>query len=166
MAGILITQGTDLSAGRQVGLAAVVSATMLQALDNTNRVFPDLAEMPIPVVILIVCAIGAVIGMINGLIVAYLNVTPFIATLGTMIIVYGANSLYYDAVGSSPIAGSANLSLNLLKVSSNLVISDSPTSPFMLQSLHFLSGSCGIKHALVKICLLSAVIQKQRACPV
>lgn len=105
MAGILITQGTDLSAGRQVGLAAVVSATMLQALDNTNRVFPDLAEMPIPVVILIVCAIGAVIGMINGLIVAYLNVTPFIATLGTMIIVYGANSLYYDAVGSSPIAG-------------------------------------------------------------
>src|SRR5699024_479212 len=73
MAGILITQGTDLSAGRQVGLAAVVSATMLQALDNTNRVFPDLAEMPIPVVILIVCAIGAVIGMINGLIVAYLN---------------------------------------------------------------------------------------------
>ena len=105
MAGILITQGTDLAAGRQVGLAAVVSATMLQALDNTNRVFPDLAEMPIPVVILIVCAIGAVIGMINGLIVAYLNVTPFIATLGTMIIVYGANSLYYDAVGSSPIAG-------------------------------------------------------------
>lgn len=105
MAGILITQGTDLSAGRQVGLAAVVSATMLQALDNTNRVFPDLAEMPIPVVILIVCAIGAVIGMINGLIVAYLNVTPFIATLGAMIIVYGANSLYYDAVGSSPIAG-------------------------------------------------------------
>ncbi|MEH8062944.1 MULTISPECIES: galactose/methyl galactoside ABC transporter permease MglC [Gallibacterium] len=105
MAGILITQGTDLSAGRQVGLAAVVSATMLQALDNTNRVFPDLAEMPIPVVILIVCAIGAVIGMINGLIVAYLNVTPFIATLGMMIIVYGANSLYYDAVGSSPIAG-------------------------------------------------------------
>ncbi|OBW95484.1 beta-methylgalactoside transporter permease [Gallibacterium salpingitidis] len=105
MAGILITQGTDLSAGRQVGLAAVVSATMLQALDNTNRVFPDLAEMPIPVVILIVCGIGAVIGMVNGLIVAYLNVTPFIATLGTMIIVYGANSLYYDAVGSSPIAG-------------------------------------------------------------
>ncbi|PMC11766.1 ABC transporter permease, partial [Klebsiella aerogenes] len=27
-------QGTDLSAGRQVGLAAVVAATMLQAVDN------------------------------------------------------------------------------------------------------------------------------------
>ncbi|MDO4698217.1 MAG: galactose/methyl galactoside ABC transporter permease MglC [Pasteurellaceae bacterium] len=105
VAGLLVSQGTDLSAGRQVGLAAVVSATMLQAMDNMNRVFPNLGEIPIPVVILTVCAIGAVIGLVNGLVIAYLNVTPFIATMGTMIIVYGVNSLYYDAVGSSPIAG-------------------------------------------------------------
>lgn len=105
VAGLLVTQGTDLSAGRQVGLAAVISATLLQAMDNMNRVFPNLSEIPIPVVILAVCAIGAVIGLVNGLVIAYLNVTPFIATMGTMIIVYGINSLYYDAVGSSPIAG-------------------------------------------------------------
>lgn len=105
VAGLLVTQGTDLSAGRQVGLAAVISATLLQAMDNMNRVFPDLGEIPIPVVILIVCAVGAVIGLVNGVVIAYLNVTPFIATMGTMIIVYGINSLYYDAVGSSPIAG-------------------------------------------------------------
>ncbi|QIM63008.1 galactoside ABC transporter permease MglC [Pasteurellaceae bacterium Orientalotternb1] len=105
VAGLLVTQGTDLSAGRQVGLAAVISATLLQAMDNMNRVFPNLSEIPIPVVILVVCAVGAVIGLVNGLVIAYLNVTPFIATMGTMIIVYGINSLYYDAVGSSPIAG-------------------------------------------------------------
>ncbi len=91
--------GTDLSAGRQVGLAAVVAATLLQSMDNANKVFPEMATMPIALVILIVCAIGAVIGLINGLIIAYLNVTPFITTLGTMIIVYGINSLYYDFVG-------------------------------------------------------------------
>lgn len=51
------------------------------------------------------CAVGAVIGLVNGLIIAYLNVTPFITTLGTMIIVYGINSLYYDSVGASPVAG-------------------------------------------------------------
>lgn len=105
VAGLLVSQGTDLSAGRQVGLAAVISATLLQAMDNMNRVFPNLGEIPIPVVILAVCAVGAVIGLVNGLVIAYLNVTPFIATMGTMIIVYGINSLYYDAVGSSPIAG-------------------------------------------------------------
>ncbi len=88
-----------------MGLAAVVAATLLQSMDNANKVFPEMATMPIALVILIVCAIGAVIGLINGLIIAYLNVTPFITTLGTMIIVYGINSLYYDFVGASPISG-------------------------------------------------------------
>lgn len=105
VAGLIVTQGTDLSAGRQVGLAAVVAATLLQAMDNVNKVFPQLETLPIAVVILIVCVIGGLIGLVNGLIIAYLKVTPFITTLGTMIIVYGINSLYYDYVGASPIAG-------------------------------------------------------------
>tara|TARA_R110001583_G_scaffold22238_4_gene83595 strand:- start:15158 stop:16168 length:1011 start_codon:yes stop_codon:yes gene_type:complete len=105
VAGLIVTQGTDLSAGRQVGLAAVLSATLLQAADNVNKVFPDLGEIPIAGVIVAVCLVGALIGLINGIIVAYLKVTPFIATLGTMIIVYGVNSLYFDTVGASPIAG-------------------------------------------------------------
>ncbi|MDO4429697.1 MAG: galactose/methyl galactoside ABC transporter permease MglC [Lonepinella koalarum] len=105
IAGLLVVQGTDLSAGRQVGLTAVIAATLLQSMENMNRVFPNLPEMPIIAVILIVCAIGAVIGLLNGFVIAVLNVTPFIATMGTMIIVYGINSLYYDAVGGSPIAG-------------------------------------------------------------
>jgi len=105
VAGLIVTQGTDLSAGRQVGLAAVVAATLLQAMDNANKVFPHLDTVPIPLVILAVCVIGGIIGLVNGLIIAYLKVTPFITTLGTMIIVYGINSLYYDYVGASPVAG-------------------------------------------------------------
>lgn len=105
VAGLIVTQGTDLSVGRQVGLAAVISATLLQAVGNVNKVFPDLDVVPIPLVILLVCAIGAVLGLVNGIIVTILNVTPFIATLGTMLIIYGINSLYYDKVGSAPIAG-------------------------------------------------------------
>ncbi|QKJ87836.1 methyl-galactoside transport system permease protein [Paramixta manurensis] len=105
VAGLIVTQGTDLSAGRQVGLAAVVAATLLQAMDNANKVFPHMDTVPIPLVILTVCVIGAIIGLVNGLVIAYLKVTPFITTLGTMIIVYGINSLYYDFVGASPIAG-------------------------------------------------------------
>lgn len=105
VAGLIVTQGTDLSAGRQVGLAAVISATLLQSVDNVNKVFPNLETMSIPLVILIVCAVGAVIGLLNGLVIAYLNVTPFITTLGTMIIIYGINSLYFDFVGASPVSG-------------------------------------------------------------
>ncbi|MGO2507410.1 galactose/methyl galactoside ABC transporter permease MglC [Vibrio hibernica] len=105
VAGLIITQGTDLSAGRQVGLAAVLSASLLQATDNANKVFPQLGEMPIVAVIVMVCIVGALIGLVNGIIVAYMKVTPFIATLGSMIIVYGINSLYFDSIGASPIAG-------------------------------------------------------------
>ncbi|MBD1577247.1 galactose/methyl galactoside ABC transporter permease MglC [Vibrio sp. S11_S32] len=105
VAGLIITQGTDLSAGRQVGLAAVLSASLLQATDNANKVFPGLGEMPIIAVILVVCIVGALIGLVNGIIVAYMKVTPFIATLGSMIIVYGINSLYFDSIGASPVAG-------------------------------------------------------------
>lgn len=88
-----------------MGLAAVVAATLLQSMDNANKVFPQLETLPIALVVVIVCAIGALIGLLNGVIIAYLKVTPFITTLGTMIIVYGVNSLYYDHVGASPVAG-------------------------------------------------------------
>lgn len=105
VAGLILTQGTDLSAGRQVGLAAVISATMLQAVTNVNRVFGLNRELPIIYAIIVVCLVGLVIGIINGLIVAKLSVHPFIATLGSMTVVYGINSLYYDIVGASPISG-------------------------------------------------------------
>ena len=87
-----------------MGLAAVVAATMLQAVDNANKVFPEMATMPIPLVILLVCAIGAVIGLINGIVIAYLNVTPFITTRDDDYRLR-YQLLYYDFVGASPISG-------------------------------------------------------------
>ncbi|MGL6098722.1 MAG: galactose/methyl galactoside ABC transporter permease MglC [Fusobacteriaceae bacterium] len=105
VAGLIVTQGTDLSAGRQVGLVAVISSTLLQSVENVNKVFPNIGEIPIIVVILIGAIIGILMGLFNALLVAQFNVTPFIATLGSMIIVYGINSIYFDSVGASPIAG-------------------------------------------------------------
>ncbi|MCZ8512751.1 galactose/methyl galactoside ABC transporter permease MglC [Paenibacillus filicis] len=104
---VLITGGTDLSAGRVVGLTAVISASMLQILDYPRRFFPDMPHLPVWVPILIAIAAGLVVGLINGIIVAKFSVPPFIATLGTMVIVYGANSIYFDMKPneSQPIAG-------------------------------------------------------------
>ena len=105
--GILISNGTDLSAGRQVGFAAVLSGSLLQALDYPRRMYPELPELPLIVPILVAMAVCGFIGLINGLIVAKLKVPPFIATLGTMVAVYGANSLYFDRppYGAQPIGG-------------------------------------------------------------
>jgi methyl-galactoside transport system permease protein len=105
--GIVITQGTDLSAGRIVGLAAVVSASLLQATDYAYRMFPALPKLPIVVPILISVVVCAAIGMVNGIVVAKFKVPPFIATLGMMVIVYGLNSTYFDRppLGAQPIGG-------------------------------------------------------------
>uniref|UniRef100_A0A7C3E5T2 Galactose/methyl galactoside ABC transporter permease MglC n=1 Tax=Gracilinema caldarium TaxID=215591 RepID=A0A7C3E5T2_9SPIR len=105
--GILITGGTDLSAGRMVGLAAVLSASLLQALDYPRRMYVDLPQLPLWLPIILAMVVCALIGLVNGLIVAKLKVPPFIATLGTMVAVYGLNSLYFDRppYGAQPIGG-------------------------------------------------------------
>ena len=102
VSGCLITKGTDLSAGRVAGLAACLSAILLQRFDYGARFYPGLAEMPIIVVLLIVLAICAVIGLINGAVVAIFKVPPFIATLGMQTLVYGICLVY---TGASPIGG-------------------------------------------------------------
>jgi methyl-galactoside transport system permease protein len=105
--GILLTRGTDLSAGRTVGFAAVVAASLSQRSDYSSKLFEKLPQLPLIVPFLAALGIGLLVGLLNGSIVAFLRVPPFIATLGTMVIVYGAVSLYVDRPprGAQPIGG-------------------------------------------------------------
>ncbi|MDF2876911.1 MAG: mglC [Clostridia bacterium] len=105
VAGLLVLAGTDLSVGRMVGLAAVVSASLLQEPEYARRIFPDMPQLAIILPILFCILLTTIFSTLNGLIIAKLNVTPFIATLGMQLVVYGVASIYYDAVGASPIAG-------------------------------------------------------------
>ena len=93
VSGCLITKGTDLSAGRQVGLAACLSAMLLQSVDYSARVLTGLPDIPVVAGLVIVLLIMACFGAINGCIIAFLKVPPFIATLGTQTIVYGICSV-------------------------------------------------------------------------
>jgi len=107
---IILTGGVDLSAGRQVGLAAVLSASMLQAPTYLRRFYPDLPQLPLWLPILIAITVCLIAGFINGFIVARFGVPPFIATLGMQVMVYGANSIYFDLPpnNSQPIGGLNN----------------------------------------------------------
>ena len=102
VSGCLITKGTDLSAGRQVGFASVVAGILCQRGDYTGRLWKWAPEMNIWLVFLIVVVLGLVWGLINGLIVTKLHVPPFIATLGTQTIIYGISLVISDA---QPIGG-------------------------------------------------------------
>ena len=102
VSGCLITKGTDLSAGRQVGLAACIAGVLCQRGAYAGRMWKSVPEMNIFLVLLIVLAIGFVVGLVNGLIIAKLHVPPFIATLGTQTIIYGIALVLTDA---QPIGG-------------------------------------------------------------
>lgn len=94
IAGAIILTGTDLSAGRIVGLVACVCASLLQATGYPNKMFPDLPAFPLLFVFLITIAIGALVGFINGFCTAKFNLHPFIVTLSTQLIVYGVLLMY------------------------------------------------------------------------
>lgn len=92
--GAIVLTGTDISAGRVVGITACISASLLQMTTYANKMFPNLDVVPIPIVILIVVAAGALIGLVNGFFVAKFKLHPFIVTLSTQLIVFGLVLLY------------------------------------------------------------------------
>lgn len=108
VAGIIVLGGTDLALGREVGLAAVVAASLLQSVEYSQRVFsPDVVPaLPLIVPILLVALLLAVISGLHGFVVAQWGVAPFIASLGVQLVSYGLCLQYFNQVcGSNPLSG-------------------------------------------------------------
>lgn len=107
--GVIVLTGTDLSAGRIMGLTAVVAASLLQNPVELfpARMFPDLTSPPIIIVMLFVMAIGGLIGAFNGFFVSKFKLHPFIVTLATMIMLNGVVLWYLTQgnQGGAPIGG-------------------------------------------------------------
>ncbi|MFZ2635397.1 MAG: ABC transporter permease [Rectinemataceae bacterium] len=92
--GIIVTGGIDLSSGSIVGFSCVVAASLAQTPGWRGALFPDLVNVPLLFPILAGLAVGAIVGWLNGVLVARTFIPPFIATLGTYTSVRGAAMLY------------------------------------------------------------------------
>jgi ribose transport system permease protein len=90
---VIISGGIDLSVGPVAALAAVISASLL------------MAGFPVPVVLLSALAVGLLCGMVNGSLIAYGGLQPFIVTLGTLSL-FRALALIYT--GGNPVLGLPN----------------------------------------------------------
>lgn len=90
---VIIAGGFDLSVGSTVALAGTVSAWVMLETHWSLGVAAGIAS-------------GAVVGYLNGLIVARLRVNPFITTLGSMVVVRGVVLLITDG---RPIVGDEGL---------------------------------------------------------
>ncbi len=106
VAGLIVLQGTDLSAGRILGLTAIISASLLQSSTYAARMYPNLPILPLALPLILAIVIGGIFGAINGFGVAKLKVHAFIITLGTQLIAFGISCLYIDRppLGAQPVA--------------------------------------------------------------
>jgi ribose transport system permease protein len=88
---IILTGEIDLSSGALVSLLSMVLATLIMPLG-----------LPLPVGLGVVLFTGIFCGLLNGILVTYLRVPSFVATLGTLGIFQGIALLFN---GGSPISG-------------------------------------------------------------
>ncbi len=93
---VIISGGIDLSSGSVVGVTAMVAMSFAQVsevngIPNPKAVFgPAWMDLSVVVPILVGLACGILAGFINGVMIAYTKIPPFIATLGMMVSARGA----------------------------------------------------------------------------
>jgi inositol transport system permease protein len=89
----IISTGIDLSLGSVLGFAAVVTASFVQQPDWKEAIYPG-AQFPAIVGVLAGIAVGLSLGFVNGALIAFTRIPPFIATLGMMQIARGLAYIY------------------------------------------------------------------------
>lgn len=98
---IIITRGIDLSIGYAVCLTASMAASLSQSVTYEAAMYPGV-NFPLFLPVLVAVLVGMLVGAVNGSLVAYAKLPPFIATLGMMSLCRGAQLIYTNAtvVGS------------------------------------------------------------------
>lgn len=92
---VIITAGIDLSSGSVVGATAMIAMSFAQVAEvngspNPKAIFGEWAlDLPWMIPVLVGLGVGLIAGMINGILVAYSRIPPFIATLGMMLFARG-----------------------------------------------------------------------------
>ncbi len=84
---VILNGGIDLSVGSTVGLTAAVAGNLFRGLDlplSQAIMFPQ-----VWVIVVLSVAVGMLVGWVNGLLIAKLNLAPFIVTLGMLYVARG-----------------------------------------------------------------------------
>ncbi len=88
---VIITAGIDLSSGSVVGATAMIAMSFAQTSlvnghPNPKAIFGEWAmDLPVLIPVLVGLGCGLIAGFINGALIAYTRIPPFIATLGMMV---------------------------------------------------------------------------------
>lgn len=89
---VILTGGIDLSVGSIVGLSAMVAGLLINNGIQLTQ-FGVIAYPSLWLMVLIVLAVGTLMGALSGWIITRFNVAPFIATLGMLYVARGLAQL-------------------------------------------------------------------------
>ena len=92
----ILSKGIDLSTASVLALSSVVSASLVQEM-AAGKLFPNMPTMPAIIAVLAGLAVGLIVGLVNGLLIAYTKIPAFIATLGSQLTVKAIAQLYTNA---------------------------------------------------------------------
>jgi erythritol transport system permease protein len=105
---VILSGGIDLSVGSVAGLAGIIAGGLLHS-GIVLRSAGVVVYLHTWLVIVVALLAGALVGMINGALVARLRVAPFIATLGTMYCARGTALLISNGATFPNLAGRPEL---------------------------------------------------------
>lgn len=105
---VILNGGIDLSVGSTLGLSGVIAGFLMQGV--MIQQFGVILYPPVWVVVILTCLLGAIVGAVNGVLIAYLKVPAFVATLGVLYVARGialliTSGLTYNSLGGRPELG-------------------------------------------------------------
>jgi len=105
---VILNGGIDLSVGSTLGLAGCIAGFLMQGV--TLPSLGVILYLPVWAVVVVTCVLGGVVGAVNGVLIAYLRVPAFVASLGVLYVARGiallmTNGLTYNNLGGRPELG-------------------------------------------------------------
>ena len=104
---VILNGGIDLSVGSTLAFSAVIAGFLLRGVPID--IFGVTLYPSVPVTVLISCGVGALVGLINGILVAKFKIAPFVATLGMLYAVRGFALLMTGGLTINKMSGSEEL---------------------------------------------------------
>ena len=104
---VILNGGIDLSVGSTLGLSGVMAGFLMHGV--TLKTFGVTLFPLVWVVVIVACALGALVGLINGVLIARFKVPAFVATLGMLYVVRGVALLMTNGLTYNDLGGKAEL---------------------------------------------------------
>lgn len=102
---VILNGGIDLSVGSVLGLSGVFAGWLMQGVEIGNVILYP----PVWAVVVLTLCVGATVGLVNGVLIAFFRVPAFVATLGSLYVARGVGLLMTNGLTYNNLSGDVSL---------------------------------------------------------